>query len=704
MRRIDPPPARRATLRRLACRALCCLAALAAFPRLEAQEGRAYVYSFWKEPVPTPPAYLPAATVDGRALGIGDFNQPEDIFVRPDGSVFIADTRNNRIVRLGPDWKPVRVYETFLNAGARDSFRQPGGVFATADAVYVADTGRRRVVVLSLDGALRQIVGRPQSDLLRDDYTHLPARLAVDRAGRLYLVGPGMYEGIMELNQDGSFSGFLGSNRVRFNLADYAWKRIATERQRQALMLFIPEELSNLDIDEQGFIYCTTRNEEAKHPVKKLNAEGIDVLRREGFFPPAGDVAVNHTGTIRGASSFVDVAVDQNGIYHCLDAKRGRVFSYNQDGDLLSVIGGPGSQVGLLQDPVSLELQNGRLLVLDRALGRITVFEPTGYGRLLREAIVRYSNGDYDAAYLLWDRLLAMNANLELGYSGLGKVLLRRKDYPAAMRLFRLANNRRYYSKAFRLQRRLALRRLAPWLLSALLAAALAAAARRLARSRRPAAGGSGHLGPNPPLHRRLGFAFYLLGRPFDGFWYLKHERIGTVRSAAVMVALYLAAVTVKTVYSGFLFNTTDLSRYSLLEAGLKSLLPVGLFCLGNWSLTSLMEGEGSMRDIFIATAYALAPLILIFPAIAAASHALTLEEGALYHFLDTLAWLWTGGLVFVGNKTVHNYTARKTLGMLLLTLIAIGVILFLFLLLVTFIEQVASFGRSLYREILFRM
>jgi len=682
---------------------LAVLCGLVLAARAGAQEGGSYVYSIWKRAVPTPPAYLCVDTIDGRDLGVGDLHGPEDLFVSEDGDIFIADTQNDRIIRTSADWRVLQVYTTFDSGGVEDAFDQPGGIFATGDRLYVADTHHRRIVVLDGRGGLAALVGEPTSDIIRSEYRYLPSRIVVDAAGRMYVVGPGMFEGIMEFDQEGTFAGFLGANRVHPGLADYLWRVLSTREQRTGLVLFMPEEFSNLDIDPQGFIYSTTRDEDAEHPVKKHNAEGLDVLKRQGFFPPVGDVDVNNVGTIKGPSSFVDVAIERDGMYHCLDAKRGRVFTYDEDGSLLSVFGGFGDRQGTFRDPVSLETLDGRILVLDKTLGTIAVFEPTEYGRLLREAVARYRNGDDEAARLLWERVLDRNANLDIGYSGIGKIELRRGDARQAMREFRLGSDRPYYSRAFTRYRKEVLHRAGPLVLTFLVTAAAALWILRRVRRRRRTRTQRTSASPGVTFRRRLSFAFTVMQRPFDGFWDLKHEGIGSPASALVVLGATVAAVCVKTRFSGFLFTTVNTADYRVGQDVLRVVLPVTLFCLGNWSLTSLMDGEGSFRDIFVSTAYALAPIALIFPVLTACSYALALEEGAVTSGLELLAYLWTGFLVFAGNKTVHSYSVRKTLGMLFLTAVAAGVILFLALISVSFVEQLASFLSSTYRELLFR-
>lgn len=77
--------------------------------------------------------------------GVGEFNYIEGIDVGPDGRVWVADTRNDRLQVFDP------ATETFTVVGA-GLLDEPRGVAATGDAVFVADTFNNRVVKLSHTG------------------------------------------------------------------------------------------------------------------------------------------------------------------------------------------------------------------------------------------------------------------------------------------------------------------------------------------------------------------------------------------------------------------------------------------------------------------------------------------------------------------------------------------------------------------------
>jgi len=81
----------------------------------------------------------------------GAFNRPEGIAVGPDGNVYVADTGNDRIVKLSPTGA---VLAQWGQTGAGNgSFRGPTGIgIDAAGDLYVADTGNNRLQVFDANG------------------------------------------------------------------------------------------------------------------------------------------------------------------------------------------------------------------------------------------------------------------------------------------------------------------------------------------------------------------------------------------------------------------------------------------------------------------------------------------------------------------------------------------------------------------------
>lgn len=429
-----------------------------------------YTYNYWGEPVTAPQAFLPTEIIDGEYLGIGALKEPSDIFVSSNNKVYIVDSGNNRIVRLDENLVLEKVIENFTNNNMIDTFKNPQGIFvAENDHLIIADTDNSRLIELDHDGEFVREISALESDLISEGNVFRPTKLVLDKANRIYVLAQNINQGIIELDNDGMFRGFMGANRVTPNMVDFMWKRFSTAEQRGAMALFIPTEYNNITIDTEGFIYVTTNaiaeslvvnainsrsRDERSALVRRLNPTGFDVLRRYGFYPPVGEISLSYIDDTDGISQIIDVDVGDYGIYSVLDSKRGRIFTYDLDGNLLSVFGGLGNRKGTFRNPAAIAYLNDRIIVMDKGLNRMTVFNSTEYGSLITEAVMLHHLGMYDESAEKWKGVLKFNSNYDLAYVGIGKSLLRKDQYKEAMENFRYGYSFDNYSKAFKLYRK----------------------------------------------------------------------------------------------------------------------------------------------------------------------------------------------------------------------------------------------------------
>ncbi|NJE73012.1 hypothetical protein, partial [Salmonella enterica] len=165
----------------------------------------------------------------------------------------ILDSGNKRIVVLDQEYRLKRVLESFDNNGTEDGFQGPSGIYADEEGLlYVADTAGKRIVVLDAEGRLQRVVDHPQSDILASGFQFLPLKVTADRAGRIYAVAQGVFEGFMQFDEQGRFIGYIGTNKVRRDYREYIWRLFSTDAQRAQGVLFVPTEFSNADADYKG--------------------------------------------------------------------------------------------------------------------------------------------------------------------------------------------------------------------------------------------------------------------------------------------------------------------------------------------------------------------------------------------------------------------------------------------------------------------
>lgn len=679
-----------------------------------------YNYTYYGEAVKAPHAYTPAETIAGIDWQLGNFQEPSDMKIYPDGRVIVSDTGNNRIVILPAGGGEAVVLDRF---GEGDTFQTPKGIcLDSSQHLYVCDMGNQRVLEFDENLALVRKIGAPDKELLPDGFNFSPSHIAVDATGRLCIISEETIYGIMVFSAAGNFEAFIGAQKVVPSISDQIWRRFMTREQRERTVSTVPINYNNLVLDQEGFLLATSispyeesvaaaitnRSKESTFaPIKRLTPNGEDILQRQGFFPPAGDVKIlfNDEGgasdrELYGPSHITTIASGPDGLYSAGDVKRNKIFTYDESGNLLYVFGGTGYQTGLFQKITALAYYGEDLYVLDGGLGRLTRFEITDYGRLIGETIRLTKERKYTEAAANWEKVVDENAYFTLGHIGIGNACMKAGEYQEAMDSYKKAYYFEGYSKAYGLYRDnlldnwiLALP-IAIGLLCFLLAKLLGKVAAYNVRT-------SAYV-EKRPLRSQLAYAFHPLTHPFDGFWDIKHEKRGGLGGALVILAAALGVTALRQWITGYLFT----KNADAADVGIQLVLLGGfvlIFCLANWCLTTLMDGEGSFKDIFITVCYALFPVVLFSLPIGLLSNVLVYEEAWILSLLNGIMILWTALLIIAGLATVNAYSMLKNLVTLFLTLVGVIIIVFIGYLAVYLIGQMISFGDNIFQELSYR-
>ena len=429
-----------------------------------------YNYDYWGDVQMSPDPYRVETVIDSTTLGLEklgnrQISKPEGIFVR-NSDVYVVDTGNNRILQIryqNGTASLTRVIEEIQGAEPA-TFKTPMDVFVDVDNnLYIADQDNNRVLMADKDLNLIKTFIKPTDATFNQGSAFLPTKITVDVAGRLYVLATNVNKGFMKYENDTTFTGYIGANAVKVNMADYIWKRyFMSKEQRAASESFVPTEYENLYMDEKGFIYATTTvfseyellSDTAK-PIRRLNGIGNDILIKNDRYPPIGDLDWKSESLQYGPCKMADITALKNEIYVTVDRVRGRLFGYDSQGVMLWAFGTKGSMDGTFNRAVGLDHMGYDLLVLDEMKNSITVFTPTEYGDLIYDATDAYLNGEYDQSAELWENVMKLNANYTLAFRGIGRARLRQEKYGEAMDYFERAHAREEYGRAFKQYRKI---------------------------------------------------------------------------------------------------------------------------------------------------------------------------------------------------------------------------------------------------------
>lgn len=198
--------------------------------------------------------------------------------------------------------------------------------------------------------------------------------------------------------------------------------------------------------------------------------------------------------------------------------------------------------------------------------------------------------------------------------------------------------------------------------------------------------------------------ALYILRHPIYGVWDMKRLKTGRYRDGFVLILLAIAAITFNRQMRAFVFNDAYNVPLNMIRQIAVVVIPVTLFCLANWSVTTLAEGKGSFKDIFLVTCYSLMPLILFQFITPILSHLMTLNELVYLQIIDGIGCGWMLLMLFLGIREIHMYSAGKMISTTILTVIGAAIIVFVALLFFSLLQELGSFVYSIYREFSLRL
>ena len=682
-----------------------------------------YTYSIDGIALYSPDAYSAVKTMDATQIGLpneSNFDNPGDMVTDKDQKVYIADTGNNRVVVLSRYYEFEFEISTFINnQGNEDSLAGPQGVFVTDEAIWVCDTDKNRLVRFDKEGNFETILDAPESQLFDNDDVYKPVAMAIDQYGRIYVVSSTTYQGIIVMDSEGGFVGFIGAQAVTIGAWEILWRRFQTDEQKKLSQSYVSTEFNNITITDDGFIYVTTSSIKESSvegaingkstdgtymPVKLLNPAGNEIMRRNGFWPPAGEIDFSNdpTETYSGVSTITDVAVGPEKTWTIIDSKRNKLYTYDFNGNLLFAFGDKGSMLGSISNIEAVTYQDDTMLVLDKGSNCIIIYERTEYGDMLIEAIATENSLDYNYAISCWKGVLQRNLNFDAAYVGIGNALYRSGEYEESLEYYETAYDTDNWSNSYKEVRK---EWMAKWfiLILVLIIVAVVAVIKFFGFAAKVNKRVSTDGKARKTFGQELIYGFYIIFHPFDGFYDLKHEHRGSVRASIVFVVLTVVAFFYQGIGQGYVMNPTGKTT-TIVTQCISVLVPLFLFVLGNWCLTTLFEGEGSFKDIFIASSYSLLPLIMLNIPATFFSNFVTTTEASIIGVISTFAFIWTFVLLFFGTMVTHDYSMGKNFVTILGTVVAMACIVFIVLLFSMLLSKLVSLFTNIVTEIQYRV
>ncbi|XEC96042.1 YIP1 family protein [Paenibacillus tarimensis] len=679
------------------------IAILFSMPIIAYAEGvpyHGYTYDFYNKGQPAPIGYEPMYGFNGTTLGISNFKNPRDMFLDKDKNLFILDSGNSRVVVVdSKNHQLLSVIDAFTTPNGETTLNEPTGIFVSQDGyIYIADSGNQRVIKIDNKGFVLKEYMKPDTSSYDNKVEFKPSKIVVDRSKNVYVLVDGLYDGAMVFDDDGTFTGYYGSNKVEMTLtklADSFWKRLLSKEQRKKMDRSVPVAYTNFDIDSRDFVYTVSKDisdESAK--ARKLNPSGAGLWERIKDKPLMfGDLEYAVVDGKSEQTLLIDIDVDDDGYINMLDSKNGRVFQYDQSGTLLFVFGGRSDQLGTFIEPAAIESNGNDILVLDSKRGNITIFRVTEFGQSVHKATKLYEDGQYKEAEQPWKDVLKRDSLYEAAYVGLGKASVKTADYKAAMDYFKMGNNRPEYSNVFQLYRKEYIRNHFLFIVlgTALVCGIFYFVVRkdifRFSKVLKP-----------------YNYHFRVLLHPFDGMNEIVQNKAYSVRFSALVLFAWIVMETVSFIYTGFIFNFHSIPEdFNLLLILARTVGLFALWTIANWSVCTLVDGKGTYKAIWVASSYALIPYLISQLAILIGSNVLVAEEGIFLTWISYMGLAYSILIMVSAMLHIHDFSFKETIGSIVGTIAGIASMIFLFFMAFVLYQNVFDIFATIYNEVTLR-
>ncbi len=630
----------------------------------------------------TQDAYIPEAVIF-QNIGL---SAPQDIFIA-EGHIYIADTGNSRVLKINP-----RDYDDYEAIG-EGILQSPMGLWVTGERLYVCDNMRESVLVFE-DGELIREHIRPDTLSFGTSNPFKPIKVAVDSNGSIFILSEGAFDGIIQISDEGEFLGYFGANNVKQSLWDRILRIVLAPEQVAKMFNLIPQSLTNIALDKDGMV-CSITQTKDNNAVKKYNIEGENILQNSVHGGMATEV------------NFSDIIVGRYNQIYCV-SESGVIYEYDENGALMFAFGGRSTtneRNGLFTVVSGIAVdENDRLFVLDKERAIVQIFSPTVFANLYHQGIDLFARGEYERGKQVWQEVLKYDSMSQRAHNGLGMMHYNSLDYEKAADSFKTAGNRQDYSDAFWQLRDKFIQQNAAYFILALFAlGALSFILKLLDKRFRILNFWRGFKGAyqNTTAYKRLKMFRRVSLHPIDAYYDLKLDN-----SIWFSSCIYVAAFIVFAAYMvgrSYLYAPYQVGFYTPFYIFSLFFAPVALWVLGNYMVSTISEGEGSLRQVFCCTAYAFAPFVIFMPFVIASTYIFTYNEAFVVDTFTAVIVACSGLNLFLMVKEVHDYSLRDTIKNVLITLFFMAVTVIVIGFFYIFIDKLIDFVYSFVMEVIGR-
>jgi len=195
-----------------------------------------------------------------------------------------------------------------------------------------------------------------------------------------------------------------------------------------------------------------------------------------------------------------------------------------------------------------------------------------------------------------------------------------------------------------------------------------------------------------------------VLFKPLDFFYDIQEPNRLKWSQGFILILMAFIARMASLLLVGYHFEARAPYQISYFHEFIWILVPWITWCLANWSVSTILDGEGKFKELFVGSAFCLVPYIIFIIPITLMTNVLALSEESFYNSATVLILCWVGLLILIKVKVLHDFELGKLILITFFTLLGMAIIWFIGILLYGLINQFISFFLDLFKEIRFRL
>ncbi len=632
--------------------------------------------------------------LDYSRIGVDSFNSIMDVDTDKNGNVYILDDKSRIIVM---DKKYTLLHELGEIKSGSDILNYDGAqsiYIHTDGTIFICDTENKRVLHADGNGNLIDIYRLPDSPLIPDDFDFRPLKVVMDSHNYCYVLSEGSYYGALLYDPNKNFVGFYGANNVTTDIAsklkNIVNRMFINNVKKSASERVLPYCFADIVIDSKDFLYTATGKTEQydrKGQIKKLNpGTGDNILKSQDVI--FTDDKINNTLNIDKSAEqdICGLFIDNDGFIYALDSCYGRIFMYDKDGRMLTAFGGglgKGENKGSFISANSIAVNGDDVLVTDKGNNTLTVFKITEYGKKIKNCIVLTGKGEYIKAKPLSEEIMKEDNSFQPAYMAIARAEIDNGNYKQAMALAKKGYDRETYAIAFEMYRKEFLKDNFQILFIAVLAILTAIILYAVYAKHK-----------NSGVKKNSNYKLLLSAsiHPVKTFDIIKEKGEGSVLLCVLQIILFYITNVIQVIYGGFLFTLYDPAEFNSVFVLVRSVGLVVMFIICNWMICTLMQGKGKLREICIVTCYSLTPLIFLSLISLILTNVLLPNEAVFLGLLKVFAMLYTLILLTIGLIRIHDFSFTKFIGTTFLSVLWLAGLVLLMILVYMLLQRFAGF------------